>query len=106
MVLACPPGCMPNKPDAEELANAVYREASTAPFLAKFVVFAKRTSLTSGQLKIFCVVIDDDDIPKLVDEEGFEEVARSNDIEVRLLAKSCGFQVLLLFDELTLLFKA
>lgn len=86
-MLACPPGCMPNKPDAEQLATAVYREASTAPFLAKFVVFAKRIGLTKGQLRIFCVVIDDDDIPKLVDEEGFEEVARSNDIEVRFVAQ-------------------
>jgi len=81
-VLACPPGCMPNKPESEQLASAVYREASTAPFLAKFIVFAKRTSLTQGQLMIFCVVIDDDDVAKLVDEEGFEEVARSSDVEV------------------------
>jgi ankyrin len=82
LILACPEETLPEKPEAGQLASAVHQEVSTAPFLAKFIVFAKRTSFEEGQLKVYCSVIDDDDIGKLNDDDDFEEVARSGDVEV------------------------
>jgi len=68
----------------EEMASAVYNEAVKVPFMAKFLVFARRTSPVEGQLRIFCLT-DDVDIPATLseEEEGFVEVARSGDVEVR-----------------------
>ena len=81
MLMACPPGCTKLKP-AEEMASAVYNEAVKVPFMAKFLVFGRRTSPMEGQLRIFCVNEDVDMAATLSEEEGFVEVARSGDVEV------------------------
>jgi len=79
--MACPPDCTKLKP-AEEMASAVYNEAVKAPFMAKFLVFGRRTSPMEGQLRIFCLT-DDADLPAdLSEEDGYVEVARSADVEV------------------------
>ena len=81
--MACPAGYTELKP-AEEMASDVYNEAAKVPFMGKFVVFGRRTSPAEGQLKIFCVT-DDDDTPATFpdsEKDGFEELARSSDVEV------------------------
>jgi len=81
MLMTCPAGCTKLEPP-EEMASAVYNEAVKVPFMAKFLVFARRTSPMEGQLRIFCLT-DDVDLPTTFsEEEGFVEVARSADVEV------------------------
>jgi len=81
--MTCPAGCVELKP-VEEMASDVYNEAVKVPFMAKFVVFGRRTSPREGQLKIFCVTADVD-LPATFpdpDKDGFEELACSGDVEV------------------------
>lgn len=55
------------------------------PYLAKFVVFAKMNDAIEARLRCFCMT--DDKVDKTLEQqENFEEVARSKDIEVGL----CG----------------
>lgn len=63
------------------MASILYQEAVTVPYMAKFVVFAKRDSPEEGKLRIFCMTDDKDD-KTLEKQEKFFEVARSRDIEV------------------------
>jgi len=79
--MTCPPGSTKLKP-AEEVASDTYSEAVKVPFVAKFVVFGRRTSVEDGQLKIFCLTEDVDTPATFPEEDGFVEVARSGDIEV------------------------
>jgi len=80
--MTCPADSTKLKP-AEEIASDTYNEAAKVPFMAKFVVFGKRTSTTEGQLKIFCLTDDVDMTATLSDDdEDFVEVARSGDVEV------------------------
>lgn len=52
------------------------------PYLAKFVVFAKMNDGVEARLRCFCMT--DDKVDKTLEQqENFEEVARSKDIEVR-----------------------
>jgi len=93
--MTCPAGFTELKP-AEEMASGVYNEAVKVPFMAKFVVFGKRTSPTEGQLKIFCVT-DDVNIPATfpdLDKDGFDEVARSGDVEVRCLFLLKSYEII------------
>lgn len=65
------------------MAAALYREAITVPYMAKFVVFGKRTSVEEGRLRMFCMT--DDKVDKTLEkQEKFMEIARSRDIEVLL----------------------
>lgn len=51
------------------------------PYLAKFVVFAKMNDPVEARLRCFCMT--DDKVDKTLEQqENFEEVARSKDIEV------------------------
>jgi hypothetical protein len=53
------------------------------PYLAKFVVFAKMNDPVESRLRCFCMT--DDKVDKTLEQqENFEEVARSKDIEVGL----------------------
>lgn len=53
------------------------------PYLAKFVVFAKSNDAVEARLRCFCMT--DDKVDKTLEQqENFEEVARSKDIEVGL----------------------
>uniref|UniRef100_A0A0B7BMM5 ZU5 domain-containing protein n=1 Tax=Arion vulgaris TaxID=1028688 RepID=A0A0B7BMM5_9EUPU len=70
-----------NVAEAAQMASILYQEAVTVPYMAKFVVFAKRDSHEEGKLRVFCMTDDKDD-KTLERQEKFYEVARSRDIEV------------------------
>lgn len=57
------------------------REAIHVPFMAKFVVFAKRVDPMEARLRVFCMTDDRED-KTLEQQEHFTEVAKSRDVEV------------------------
>lgn len=67
----------------------LYRELICVPYMAKFVVFAKMNDPVESRLRCFCMT--DDKVDKTLEQqENFEEVARSKDIEVHnYLFQSC-----------------
>ncbi|XP_061915127.1 ankyrin-3-like isoform X6 [Entelurus aequoreus] len=68
-------------PETVSLASQLYRELICVPYLAKFVVFAKTNDPVEARLRCFCMT--DDKVDKTLEQqENFEEVARSKDIEV------------------------
>ncbi|XP_076460003.1 uncharacterized protein LOC143293050 isoform X8 [Babylonia areolata] len=70
-----------NISEVTRMASALYHEAITVPYMAKFVVFGKRTSTEEGRLRMFCMT--DDKVDKTLEkQEKFVEIARSRDIEV------------------------
>lgn len=72
-------------PETVSLASQLYRELICVPYLAKFVVFAKMNDGVEARLRCFCMT--DDKVDKTLEQqENFEEVARSKDIEVGLCA--------------------
>lgn len=71
-------------PETVGLASQLYRELICVPYLAKFVVFAKMNDPVESRLRCFCMT--DDKVDKTLEQqENFEEVARSKDIEVGLI---------------------
>lgn len=60
---------------------AMNREAIHVPFMAKFVVFAKRIDPLEARLRVFCMTDDKED-KTLEYQEHFTEVAKSRDVEV------------------------
>uniref|UniRef100_F1KQ68 Ankyrin-1 n=1 Tax=Ascaris suum TaxID=6253 RepID=F1KQ68_ASCSU len=67
--------------DAARMAQEVYNEAIAVPYMAKFVIFARRTFPTEGQLRVFCMTDDRED-KTLEKQEHFIEIAKSKDVEV------------------------
>ncbi|KAM9716168.1 ankyrin-3-like [Menidia menidia] len=68
-------------PETVSLAMQLYRELICVPYMAKFVVFAKMNDPVESNLRCFCMT--DDKVDKTLEQqENFEEVARSKDIEV------------------------
>ncbi|XP_058648957.1 ankyrin-3 isoform X1 [Onychostoma macrolepis] len=68
-------------PETVGLATQLYRELICVPYMAKFVVFAKMNDPVESSLRCFCMT--DDKVDKTLEQqENFEEVARSKDIEV------------------------
>lgn len=69
----------------EQLTKYIYiynfREAIHVPFMAKFVVFAKRVDPMEARLRVFCMTDDKED-KTLENQEHFTEVAKSRDVEV------------------------
>lgn len=63
------------------------REAIHVPFMARFVVYAKRTDDCQAQLRMFCVTDDKED-KALERIERFIQVAKSRDVEVSLAQRS------------------
>ncbi|XP_039275915.1 ankyrin-2-like [Nilaparvata lugens] len=70
-----------NISDATKMATELYREAIHVPFMAKFVVFAKRIDILEARLRVFCMTDDKED-KTLEHQEHFTEVAKSRDVEV------------------------
>lgn len=58
-----------------------FREAIHVPFMANFVVFAKRIDPMEARLRVFCMT-DDREEKTLEQQEHFSEVAKSRDVEV------------------------
>ncbi|XP_063163826.1 ankyrin-3 isoform X1 [Candoia aspera] len=62
-------------------STQLYRELICVPYMAKFVIFAKTNDAVESNLRCFCMT--DDKVDKTLEQqENFEEVARSKDIEV------------------------
>lgn len=75
-------------PETVGLATQLYRELICVPYMAKFVVFAKMNDPVESRLRCFCMT--DDKVDKTLEQqENFEEVARSKDIEVHRMIQSC-----------------
>lgn len=70
-----------NIADATKMASELYKEAIHVPFMAKFVVFAKRVDPMEARLRVFCVT-DDREEKTLEQQEYYTEVAKSRDVEV------------------------
>ncbi|XP_055373548.1 ankyrin-3-like isoform X1 [Condylostylus longicornis] len=70
-----------NISEATKMATELYREAIHVPFMAKFVVFAKRIEPNEARLRVFCMTDDKED-KTLEQQECFTEVAKSRDVEV------------------------
>uniref|UniRef100_A0A0N4ZBK5 ANK_REP_REGION domain-containing protein n=1 Tax=Parastrongyloides trichosuri TaxID=131310 RepID=A0A0N4ZBK5_PARTI len=67
--------------DAARMAQEVYNDAISVPYMAKFVIFAKRPFPVEGQIRLFCMTDDKED-KTLEKQENFREIARSRDVEV------------------------
>ncbi|EEB19392.1 ankyrin 2,3/unc44, putative [Pediculus humanus corporis] len=67
--------------EATKMATELYREAIHVPFMAKFVIFAKRIDVLEARLCVFCMTDDKED-KTLEHQEHFTEVAKSRDVEV------------------------
>ncbi|XP_046392833.1 ankyrin-3 isoform X28 [Ischnura elegans] len=70
-----------NIAEATKMATELYKEAIHVPFMAKFVVFAKRVDVLEARLRVFCMTDDKED-KTLEHQEHFTEVAKSRDVEV------------------------
>ncbi|KAL1117549.1 hypothetical protein AAG570_003864, partial [Ranatra chinensis] len=70
-----------NVANATNMASQLYNEASNVPFMAKFVVYAKRVDILEARLRVF-VMTDDREDKTLEHQEHFTEVAKSRDVEV------------------------
>ncbi|XP_076296315.1 uncharacterized protein LOC143216793 isoform X5 [Lasioglossum baleicum] len=70
-----------NISEATKMATELYTHATHVPFMAKFVVFAKRVDPLEARLRVFCMTDDKED-KTLENQEHFTEVAKSRDVEV------------------------
>ncbi|VVC36072.1 Hypothetical protein CINCED_3A025137 [Cinara cedri] len=70
-----------NVSQVKNIATQLFVEANYVPFMAKFVVFAKRTDVMEARLRVFCMT-DDKEEKTLENQEHFMEVAKSRDVEV------------------------
>ncbi|XP_025412128.1 ankyrin-3-like isoform X4 [Sipha flava] len=70
-----------NVSQVKNIATQLFIEANYVPFMAKFVVFAKRTDIMEARLRVFCMT-DDKEEKTLENQEHFIEVAKSRDVEV------------------------
>ncbi|XP_011305414.1 ankyrin-2 isoform X4 [Fopius arisanus] len=70
-----------NVTEATRMATELYTHATHVPFMAKFVVFAKRVDPLEARLRVFCMTDDKED-KTLEHQEHFTEVAKSRDVEV------------------------
>ena len=70
--------------ESVSFSTSVYRETICVPYMAKFVIFAKTHDPIEARLRCFCMT--DDKVDKTLEQqENFEEVARSKDIEVGII---------------------
>jgi hypothetical protein len=67
--------------DAARFAQELWRYLIRTPFMAKFVVFAKRRDINEAQVRVFCMT-DDKEEKTLEVQEHYTLVARSRDVEV------------------------
>ncbi|KPU78733.1 uncharacterized protein Dana_GF23770, isoform N [Drosophila ananassae] len=70
-----------NISDATKMATELYKEVIHVPFIAKFVVFAKKIEPYEARLRVFCMTDDRED-KTLEKHELYTEVAKSRDVEV------------------------
>ncbi|XP_065361957.1 ankyrin-2-like [Calliphora vicina] len=70
-----------NISDATKMATELYKEVIHVPFIAKFVVFAKKVEPFEARLRVFCMTDDRED-KTLEKMELYTQVAKSRDVEV------------------------
>ena len=68
-------------PDMNKLAHEIYREATSVPYMSRFIVFAKRHDVNEALVRIFCIT-DDKENKTLEMQEHFTEIAKSKEVEV------------------------
>jgi hypothetical protein len=64
-----------------KLAHEIYREATSVPYMSRFVVFAKRNDPNESLMRAFCIT-DDKENKTLEMQEHFVEIAKSKEVEV------------------------
>lgn len=67
--------------EATKMATELYREAIAVPFMARFIVYAKRHDLNEAKLRVYCITDDKED-KTLEVRESFQTVAKSKEVEV------------------------
>ncbi|KNC31858.1 hypothetical protein FF38_06100 [Lucilia cuprina] len=70
-----------NISEATKMATELYKEVIHVPFIAKFVVFAKKVEPFEARLRVFCMTDDRED-KTLEKMELYTQVAKSRDVEV------------------------
>ncbi|CAF0725360.1 unnamed protein product [Brachionus calyciflorus] len=70
-----------NVAEATKMATELYREAIAVPFMARFIVYAKRHDVNESKLRVYCITDDKEEKP-LEQREGFVTVAKSKEVEV------------------------
>jgi hypothetical protein len=98
--------------DVNKLAHEIYREATSVPYMSRFIVFAKRHDLNEALVRIFCIT-DDKENKTLEMQEHFTEIAKSKEVEVvngnsiYIDLQSNNLQTIIKTNEqLTLIFRA
>lgn len=66
---------------AARFAHEIYRHLVQVPFMAKFVIFAKRRDINEAAVRVFCMT-DDKEEKTLEVQEHFTLISRSRDVEV------------------------
>lgn len=67
--------------DSTRYAQEIYRHLIAVPFMAKFVIFAKRRDINEANIRVFCMT-DDKEERTLEVQEHYTQVAKSRDVEV------------------------
>lgn len=67
--------------EATKMATELYREAIAVPYMARFIVYAKRHELNEARLRVYCITDDKED-KVLETREQFLTVAKSKEVEV------------------------
>lgn len=67
--------------NSTKYANEIYKHLIAVPFMAKFVIFAKRRDINEANIRIFCMT-DDKEERTLEVQEHYTQVAKSRDVEV------------------------
>ena len=70
-----------NVHEVSRIATLLYNHEMAVPYMAKFVIFAKRVSLNEARIRVFCMTDDKED-KTLELHENFIEIAKSKDVEV------------------------
>ncbi|CAF1132972.1 unnamed protein product [Adineta ricciae] len=98
--------------DVLKLAHEIYREATSVPYMSRFIVFAKRHDPNEALVRIFCIT-DDKENKTLEMQEHFTEIAKSKEVEVvngnsiYIDLQSTNLQTIIKTNEqLTLVFRA
>lgn len=68
-------------PNVARFAQEIYRHLIQVPFMAKFVIFAKRRDINEANVRAFCMT-DDNEEKTLEVQEHYSLVSRSRDVEV------------------------
>lgn len=67
--------------ECARFATEIYRHLICVPFMAKFVIFAKRRDINEAVMRVFCMT-DDKEERTLEVQEHYTQVAKSRDVEV------------------------